>query len=204
MLELVKKVFRKNDPRLPAFKTAFSFGINFLWSHPLELNQIQIMCLFWLKLNFRQKILACKGQEGQKRPCNFFGHNLAEINFIAKSFLLVPLNFTKNSITWNHEIPSPNHVITWNSRDCCQPYELGILQGVGSRFHQRIGSCIPQAFLCLKKNSRISKEKELKVLEITQALWGNSNSSYLSPYFGDILQTWGIFLHLTSCWNRRE
>ena len=64
MLEFVKKSFWKNYPRLPAFKTTFSFGINFLWSYPSELNQIQIMRLFWVKLYLHHKILAFKGQEG--------------------------------------------------------------------------------------------------------------------------------------------
>ena len=85
LLELVI-FFWKNDPRLPAFKTTFSLWINYLWSYPLELSQIQILWSFWLKLYFHQRILAFKGQEGQKRPCNFFQHNLAEINFIANSF----------------------------------------------------------------------------------------------------------------------
>ena len=86
LLELVKFFYWKNDPRLPAFKTTFSLWINYLWSYPLELSQIQILWSFWLKLYFHQRILAFKGQEGQKRPCNFFQHNLAEINFIANSF----------------------------------------------------------------------------------------------------------------------
>ena len=97
--EFLKKVFWKNVPRLPAFKTTLSFKINFLWSYPLEFNQIQIMWLFWLKLHFHQKILAFKGREGQERPCNFFQHSLAVINFIAKSFFFknMQLLFSKKS-----------------------------------------------------------------------------------------------------------
>ena len=53
-----KKVFWKNVPRLPAFKTTFSFWKNFLWSYPSKLNQIQIMWLFWPKIYFHFKILA--------------------------------------------------------------------------------------------------------------------------------------------------
>ena len=86
LLELVNFFYWKNDPRLPAFKTTFSLWINYLWSYPLELSQIQILWSFWLKLYFHQRILAFKGQEGKKRPFNFFQHNLAEINFIANSF----------------------------------------------------------------------------------------------------------------------
>ena len=52
-----KKVFWKNVPRLPAFKTTFSFWKNFLWSYPSKLNQIQIMWLFWPKIYFHFKIL---------------------------------------------------------------------------------------------------------------------------------------------------
>ena len=57
------------------------------------MNQIQIMWLFWLKLYLHHKILAFKGQEGQERPSNFFQPNLAEQNFIAKSFILENMHF---------------------------------------------------------------------------------------------------------------
>ena len=87
MLEFEKKVYEKNHPRPAAFKTTFSFGIDFLWSHPSKLNQIQIMWSFWHKLYFHAIILAFKGQEGQKRPSNFFLLNSAEQNFITKSFI---------------------------------------------------------------------------------------------------------------------
>ena len=56
--EFVKKRLLKNVPRLPAFKTTFSFWKNFLWSYPSKLNQIQIMWLFWPKIYFHFKILA--------------------------------------------------------------------------------------------------------------------------------------------------
>ena len=94
-----KKVFWKNVPRLPAFKTTLSFKINFLWSYTLEINQIQIMLLLWLKLHFHQKILAFKGWEGQERPCNFFQHSLAVINLISMSFFFknMQLLFYKKS-----------------------------------------------------------------------------------------------------------
>ena len=88
LLEFEKKVFKKDYPRLAAFKTTFSLGINFLWNYLSELNQIQIMWLFWPKICFHSKILAFKGQEGQERPCNFFRRNWREQNFIAKSFIL--------------------------------------------------------------------------------------------------------------------
>ena len=90
MQEFEKKSSKKFIPRPAAFKTTLSFGINFLWSHPSELNQIQIMWPFWPKLSFYEKTLAFKGHEGQERPSNFFGDKLREVNFIAESF------FSKN------------------------------------------------------------------------------------------------------------
>ena len=91
--EFVKKVFWKNVPRLPAFKTTFSFWKNFLWSYPSKLNQIQIMWLFWPNINFHSKILAFKGQEGQERPSNFFRHKSAKQNSIAKLFIFKHIHF---------------------------------------------------------------------------------------------------------------
>ena len=88
-----KKVFKKDYPRLAAFKTTFSLGINFLWSYPSELNQIEIMWLFWPKICSHSIILAFKGQEGQERPYNFFQPNSAKQNFIAKSFILKNMHF---------------------------------------------------------------------------------------------------------------
>ena len=75
------------------FPQHLSLGINFLWSYPSELNQIQIMWLFWPKINFHSKILAFKGQEGQERPSNFFQPNSAEQNCIAKSFIFKNMHF---------------------------------------------------------------------------------------------------------------
>ena len=93
LLEFEKKVFKKDYPRLAAFKTTFSLGINFLWSYPSELNQIEIMWLFWPKICSHSIILAFKGQEGQERPYNFFQPNSAKQNFIAKSFILKNMHF---------------------------------------------------------------------------------------------------------------
>ena len=76
-----------------AFKTTLSLGINSLCSYSSELNQIQIMWLFWPKKFFQFIILAFKGQEGQERPYNFFQPNSAEQNFIAKSFILKNMHF---------------------------------------------------------------------------------------------------------------
>ena len=55
---------KKFIPRLVAFKTTLSFGINFLWSYPSGLNQIQIMWPIWPKLSFYEKTLALKGHKG--------------------------------------------------------------------------------------------------------------------------------------------
>ena len=93
LLEFEKKVFKKDYPRLAAFKTTFSLGINFLWSYPSELNQIEIMWLFWPKICSHSIILAFKGQEGQERPYNSFQPNSAKQNFIAKSFILKNMHF---------------------------------------------------------------------------------------------------------------
>ena len=87
LLEFEKKVFKKDYPRLAAFKTTFSLGINFLCRYPSESNQIQTMWLFWQNINFLSKILASKGQEGLERPYNSFRRNSREQNIIAKSFI---------------------------------------------------------------------------------------------------------------------
>ena len=91
--EFEKKSSKKFIPRPVAFKTTLSFGFNFLCSYPSDFNQIQIMWPFWPKLPFYEKTLAFKGHQGQERPSNFFQPNLAEQNFIAKSFILENMHF---------------------------------------------------------------------------------------------------------------
>ena len=77
------KFFLRKYPRPATIKTTFRFGIKFLWSYPSELNQNQIMWLFWPKIDFQSKILAFKGQES---PSIFFQPNSAKISLQSTLF----------------------------------------------------------------------------------------------------------------------
>ena len=93
MQEFEKKSSKKFIPRLVAFKTTLSFGINFLCSYSSELNQIQIMWPFWPKLSFYEKTLAFKGHEGQERPSNFLLLKFGQVKSSAKSFFFKNMQF---------------------------------------------------------------------------------------------------------------
>ena len=92
MQEFEKKI-KKFIPRLVAFKTTLSFGINSLCSYSTELDQIQIMWPFWPKLPLYEKTLAFKGHEGQERPSNFLFVKFWEVKPMRKSFFFKNMQF---------------------------------------------------------------------------------------------------------------
>ena len=93
MQEFEKKNLKKFIPRLVAFKTTLSFGINSLCSYSSELDQIQIMWPFWPKLPLYEKTLAFKGHEGQERPSNFLFVKFWEVKPMRKSFFFKNMQF---------------------------------------------------------------------------------------------------------------